>query len=468
MSHAVENEPTDQNKAEIDEDERELSRGEALYARLRSMITTLANRQSEVLRMSEYFSERESEVNDTKRRARRRIEHELQHVDESILDEYLALFESISLEEHLPADESAERDREFSERLKSIGQSLPEGTDLAYIDAIIASFRRSVGASYLHSSLLMILVGELEMFINYLARACFEVHPAALDKSGRKLTWSEITVHESVEDIRDSIVDGAVEDLLRGSLVEWVTFFETTFGIQEITAARSYEALEAMQRRHCIVHNGSLVSARYLKNLSEFEVDLSVDDRLDVDEAYLRRAADTMMLVAYSLTWALGTKLNPEPEMSEAVVGFLCNRTMKFLQEGRHKLVRQIGESALKTFKPRNEQQESTAFILQVNTWIAHKESGSFDSVRKAVAEFPVSTRSDEYKLAKAALLDQNELATEVAERMLRDNTLHISDILTWPLLRSIRDIAGHNRPANLLEVAAATIDSGATNTLQD
>jgi hypothetical protein len=290
----------------------------------------------------------------------------------------------------------------------------------------------------------MILVGELEMFINYLARACFEAHPAALDKSGRKLTWSEITTYDSVEEIRDLIVDLAVEDLLRGSLVEWVAFFENTFGIQEITAARSYEAMEAMQRRHCIVHNGSLVSARYLKNLSDFEVDLAIDDRLDVDETYLGRAADTMMLIAYSLTWALGTKLNPEREMSDALVSFLSSRTMQFLQEGRYELVRQIGESALASFRPKNETQELTAFVLQVNTWIAHKETDTFDRVRTAVEEYPVSTRSDKYKLAKAALLDDKEKAVDVAERMLRDKTLHISEVLTWPLLRNIRDIVSH------------------------
>ncbi|MBN7792111.1 hypothetical protein [Microbacterium esteraromaticum] len=432
--------------ANAEEEERELSPSEALYARLTRLIFTLANRQSEVLRMSEYFSEREAEVNDMKRRATRQIKHELQEVDEAVLDSYLSLFEEFDPNADLTKEEEGDRDREFSEQLRQIGRALPEGVDLVYLDAMASSFSKSVGAGYLHSSLLMILVGELEMFINYLARACFEASPEALDKSERKLTWAEISVFESVEDIRDAIVDRAVEDLLRGSLTDWVTFFETTFGIPQIDSARTYAVLEAMQRRHCIVHNGSFVSPRYLKNLRDFDVDLKVGDHLEVDDDYLHQAADTMMLVAYSLTWALGVKLTRDPEVGESLVQELVNYTMTLLQQGRFDLVRQIGEGALKGLKPKTEVMEALGFTLQVNTWIAHKELGTFAAVERAIKDFPVANRSDEFKLAKAALLDQHDVASAVARRMLDAGDLHVSSIVTWPLLRNIRDLVSPDR----------------------
>lgn len=439
------NEPdADRVADEVDDDDeegRELTPGEAFYVRLSSLVGTFSHRQSEVLRMSEYFATREAEVNDAKQRAKRRIEQELQEVDEGLLDRYLRIFEDFDVAGDAEGVDRTERETAFSDALREVGRELPEGADSTYLDAILRSARPSVGAGYLHSSLLMILVGELEMFINQVARACFEARPAALDQGERTLTWSEIANYDSIADLRDWVVDRTIEDLLRGSLLDWVKFFEKRFGISEIKAARSFEAVESVQRRHCIVHNAGMASQQYLDKLADFPISVELNDALEVDADYLQRAADTMFLVGYSLAWSLGMKLNPEPEWNEHLVGDLTNRTMFLLQEQRYDLVRRIGE-AVPLDSMKGENGEYCAFVFRVNRWIAFKELGEFDRVRKEVEAYPVSTRSNSYKLAKLALLDENEEAHELSQRMIRDGDLYQSHLLTWPLLRGVRDVA--------------------------
>ena len=433
--------PNDVGNDDDVEEGRELTPGEAFYIRIASLIGTFAHRQSEVLRMSEYFAAREAEVNDAKQRAKRRIEQELQEVDEDLLDRYLRIFEEFDVAGDAEGVDRTERESAFTDALRELGREQQEGVESTYLDAILRSTRPSVGAGYLHSSLLMILVGELEMFINQVARACFEARPTALDQGERTLTWADIANYDSIADLRDWVVDRTIEDLLRGSLLDWVSFFEKRFGISEIKAARSFEAVESVQRRHCIVHNAGMASQQYIDKLADFPIEVELNDELNVDAAYLNRAADTMFLVGYSLAWALGMKLNPEPEWNDHLVSDLTNRTLFLLQEQRFDLVRRIGDSVpLASMKGENG--EYCAFVFRVNRWLAFKELGEFGQVRKEVEAYPVSTRSNAYKLAKAALLDENDEAYELAQRMIRDGDLLQSHLLTWPLLRGVRDVA--------------------------
>lgn len=434
---ATVDEPQAAEESDEEQDERELTPGEAFTARLIILLATLSNRQSELLRMSEYFDDRTADLHDAKMRAKRWLEHELAEVDENALDDYLRIVQSIDAVESMDETEEAG----MNEALAEIGRELPEGIEQTYVQAVVRARRPSLGPGFLHSSLLMIVVAEIEMFINQLARACFEVRPGALDRGDKTVRWSEISRFDTIHDVRDWLVDDIVEDLLRGSMLDWVKFFENRFNIPEIKSARSYAAMEAVQRRHCVAHNAGMASQQYLDHLADFKLSVKVNDDLIVDSDYLARAADTLYLVGYSLIWALGVKLNPEKDAITPLIDALTNRTMYLLGERRFDLVRQIvGSAPLNSLK--GEDGEYCALVLQVNGWIAAKEMGQFDSVRQEVEQFPVATRANTFKLAKLALLDQDADALELTDKMIRDGELEPSFLLTWPLLRGVRRAA--------------------------
>lgn len=438
--------------AEEQAEARELSPGEAFIGRLILLISTFSNRQSEVLRMSEHFDERDAELNDAKLRAKRLLTRELAEVDESVLDRYLRVFQSI---DEATGTEAGEREAALTEALAEVSADLPEGIEHTYMSAVLRSLRPSLGARFLHSSLLTILVSELEMFINQLARACFEVHPGALGKE-RTLKWSEISAFDSIDEVRDHLVDESVVDLLHGSMLDWIEFFEGTFKISQITAARTFVASEAVQRRHCIAHNAGSASRQYVERLSAFKTDVKVGQSLDVDSAYIARAADALMLVAYSLVWALGVKLTPDKQCVPTLLSHLSNRTMFMLQEQRYDLVRQIvSDAPLASMSNVN---AYSALVMQVNGWIAAKEVGRFADVRADVERFDVATRNNTFKLAKFALLDQNEEGLELAVRMLRDREIKLSHLLTWPLLRGIRQLY-RTKEQNAAEGSSTTVE---------
>ncbi|WP_152485662.1 hypothetical protein [Leucobacter chironomi] len=425
------------------EEADEMSPQMALAHYLEHLIGVFSERQLEVLRMSEFVREREHELHDAKERAKRAISQQLTEVDEDVLDRLIALFQSVETERQdgeegsLP---SSERMDAFRVAFAEVSNELPEGIAQTYAESILNSMRPAVGVTFLYGSMLTTLVGELEVFINLIARVAFEYNPEPLTQSEKKFTWAEISAHNSIDEMRDELVDSIVKNLLRKGLPDWMSFFQDRFGLSENKAAKSLDAREAIQRRNCVVHNGSKVSQAYIDNLPDLKTKVKVDDDLKVDADYLAKAADSLFMVAYSLTWALATKALDDREALGRAIGALGDRTMFLIQEGRLDLVKQISQAAPHRELEKTPELEELSWILRINRWLAFKECGEFHKIRGEVEAFNARSKDDRYKMAKAALLDEIDEAVEFARSLLARGELKPAHILTWPLLKNVRD----------------------------
>lgn len=452
MSGEIDSDKTEQAEGEsLPEDTEqhdeaeELSPEMAFAYYLENLIDFFSERQLEVLRMSEFVKEREHELHDAKERAKRAISNQLTEVNEDVLDRLITLFQSVEAER----DEDEEGTLPGSERMDAfrsafaeVSNELPEGIAHTYAESILNSMRPAVGVSFLYGSMLTTLVGELEVFINLMARVAFEKNPEPLTQSEKKFTWAEITAYGSIDEMRDELVDSIVKSLLRKGLPEWMSFFQDRFGLSENKAAKSFAAREAIQRRNCVVHNGSTVSQFYIENLPDLKKGVELDDTLEVDAQYIVKAADSLFMVAYSLTWALATKMIEDEEALKYAIGALSNRTMFLVQEGRLDLVKQISQAAPHRELQKTPDLEEMSWILSINRWLAFKEGGEFEKIRGEVEGFNARSKDDRYKMAKAALLDEKDEAVEYARSLLDRGNLKPAHILTWPLLRGVRDHA--------------------------
>lgn len=422
--------------------EVEIPQDEVVAEALIGLFRIFANRQSEVLRISEFVTERKIDIDDAKQRAKRIIGQQLSEVNETAIERLLHLFQSLeddSANHHgdLPVPQRKDAIREAFEE---IAEDLPEGAETTYIDSIVRSLSPSVGASFLHAPLLVMLVGELEMFANQLARIGFEFRPQALDPGDRKFSWAQVSSFESIDEFRDFLVDETIDRKFQGSLEDSITFLEQSFEIGPIAATQRKEAREAVQRRHCIVHNGGLASRKYLDSLSDLPLGIKEGDPLHVNGDYLSEAADSIFFIGYSLIWALGIKLTGNGNGRVALLEVLSNWTMYLIQEGRFDLVTRIAKHSPHAQLAKEGELETFSLIIKVNGWLAHKKLGNFEQVREEVEAFPVHAKSTNYKMAKAALLGDIPTAQSYAEMLLESDDLKISHIMTWPLLREVRD----------------------------
>lgn len=396
----------------------------------------LNDRQSELLRLARGVDEQSSEVDDAAKRAKEFIQEQLDdQLDENGLAELLDLLQDRFLSSKDQDLSSSDRKRALATAIEEVLSGLPDGHAGEYLGATARALSVPKSGHFLHNSLLVLLVGDLEMFVNEVGRACFTRSPETLKRNEQTLRWAEISAHDSLESVADSLVNRTIEDVMRGPLADWMDFFKKTFKAPAIEAATTYRAQEVLQRRHCIVHNAGNASSLYTKKLEGYsEHGTQTGDSLEVDSEYLRNAADSILEISYSLAWAMGATICREEASRDALFEALGDVIYDLLQRQRPEVVIQLTSAA-----PLDKLPETTGLIMKINRWVAHKELGKLDNVQKEIEDFNTSTRSSDFQLAKLALLDKHPEALTLAESMLNTGDLARAHYLTWPILRGVR-----------------------------
>lgn len=393
----------------------------------------LATAQDELLRLARIVDERAAEVDGATQRAREFLQVELDgDPDEGGLQRIIDAVVAPDDEDGLNEEDRREA---LAKAIEEAVADLPEGQASAYLQAVGRAISGPPSGHYLHRSLLVSMVGELEMFVDFIARACLAFQPDALNGSEQTLTWKDLAQYSSLDEVREALVDRTIEDVLRGSLKDWMGFFTKRFSVSPVTSSDSFAAQELFQRRHCVVHNAGFASNLYVRKLNQFkELDAAEGDLLKVTSGYLGEAADTLYFLAFSLIWSTGFGMLPTESHRTHLARHLTNEGYYMIQRNRHDLVIRICDEA-----PIDKLPEEQRLIFRVNKWLAYKRSGRLDAVESEVRNFNTSAKSRNFRLARLALLDELQEAWQLAQAMLRDGELAPAHYATWPLLSEVR-----------------------------
>jgi hypothetical protein len=247
------------------------------------------------------------------------------------------------------------------------------------------------------------------------------------------LTLAKMREIESLDEVIEEKVTEFIDELMHGGSAAWFSTLEKMLGTR-VEGVGEFTFLEAIQRRHVIVHHGGLASRRYLRALSNFPLEVEVDSHLPVDLRYLTDAGDAMGAVAHSIVVCGLLKSGEKIKDIESAVAEL---TFFLLQRDRFRLVEKFGTrfdlSRVKHEFPREQ--------LRVNIWIARSELHGADTIKTEVEGWDVEAKDDLFKLARHTLAGHSEEAVALARHLIANDTLTPRAILTWPLFKSIREL---------------------------
>lgn len=407
-----------------------------LAVRLKHYFERFAEGQDGILRVSSLMERQGTKREDLITRVREKVEL---YLDEDVdLDALEGLIGHIVQFEESGVDQSAsdDPDDESLRDVEAILDALPRGHASSYMDGIIRALGSPPSDQVLRSSLLVSLVGELEIYVNQILRACFERVPSAVDDSKASFSWAEVSSFDSLDEFRERVTDRTVENALYGNLSDWLQFFEKKFKVGVDKSVSEPAVHEVFQRRHCIVHYGGSASVQYVQKMKSFNIEAEVNQALEVTPDYLAKAADLLYEVAMSLGWAVTHKLVGEEELREAVRSTYVNSIYHLLGDRRYGVAKTLGGKLLG-----RQLSFDQSLIVKVNRWLAFKLDGSFEEVRSEVESFRTSSLSRRFAMARHALLDEHEDAYRIASSMLTepDEEFPMSHYLTWPLLRGVR-----------------------------
>lgn len=325
-----------------------------------------------------------------------------------------------------PEGESVKVPSDFSGRYKRLESRME--------NALLAS--EAVPRSFIVS-----LISSYDAFLGGLIRDLFFVKPDILSASERNITFSDLVGFGSVEEARRYIVEKEVETVLRKSHSEQFDWLENKFGLplrKDLEIWPNF--IEVTERRNLFVHNRGIVSNHYLdvcrKHGVEFDVEPQIGEQLSVPTDYFISAFETIFEMGVKLAHVLWRKVQPQDlekaDSNLIAVGY------DLLSEERFALARRVLDFSTTTLK--RFASDQNRLMLVVNQAQAYKWSDDMDTVRSILANEDWSTRSDDFRLAEAVLLDDLDKANDIVRRVGTTGNVKKSHYREWPLFRAYRE----------------------------
>ncbi|MBL0889388.1 MAG: hypothetical protein IBJ19_02140 [Gemmatimonadaceae bacterium] len=286
----------------------------------------------------------------------------------------------------------------------------------------------------LYSSALLNLTSCVELFFSQLLHAYFTLHPEAIGTKEKIFSFDDLSDFSSIEEARAHYVLARIEELLRGSLADWLAFAKNTLKIsmgylEEDTALLE----ESFQRRNVIVHNGGLANSIYISKVrSRARSGISLNDDLTPDRHYLNHRIDLWERACILIASELWKKLDASDDQ----------RGRSLLEIGyRHLTAKRwsVAESLCTFLVGDKQQPEDARLSAQVNVWLCKKESGDWECERPAVSSSDFSAKGHRFQLARLALLDETEKFYELLPVALASDQLTREELSEFPVFAPMR-----------------------------
>lgn len=199
---------------------------------------------------------------------------------------------------------------------------------------------------------------------------------------------------------------------------------------------------EIHHRRNSYVHSEGKAVKRYLKNVDQkFKENIKENDFLYCDEKYINNSINLLIKIIFSFTLGMLTK----SKINEDNLTKISNYFFERLSSKEYELAK-FGYLSLYNLKE-VEMKDKTMFLI--NYLNALKQLKKTDEFNEKIKKLDVSMATDDFKIAKECLLDNNKKVFE----LLKDTYPKSFDavcIREWPIFINFRKTEFYQEFVNL------------------
>lgn len=109
------------------------------------------------------------------------------------------------------------------------------------------------------------LVSIYDTFFAGLVKCVYKLCPQKLNESGKTFCYKDLQEFQYIKDIKDKIISGTIEDLLRDSHIAQITWLEKAYNVKTLKSFEGWpQFVELTERRNLFVHADGIVSSQYI------------------------------------------------------------------------------------------------------------------------------------------------------------------------------------------------------------
>jgi hypothetical protein len=290
-------------------------------------------------------------------------------------------------------------------------------------------------------SIMVSLVSQYDAFIGRLLRAILIARPELLNPSEKTFSYSQVASFQSIESIREHVIEKEVETVLRSSHADQIKWMETRFSVPLTKGLAIWpQFIELTERRNLFAHANGVVSNHYISTCNQcgFILDPKIKEgsNLEVTQKYFIQCCACISELGVKLAHVLWRKLLPD-QRKEADNN-LISTTYELIEQDDYPLAISLLDFACDTIKSHTD--EWTKVALVINRAQAYKWSGNEDECKRILGEIDWTAKGDEFKLADIVLRDEWSKAKEIMRRIGSSGPVTKLQYRDWPLFRKFRE----------------------------
>lgn len=292
----------------------------------------------------------------------------------------------------------------------------------------------------LEKSLFISLFAAFDKYVGDLVTALYSINPDLYKNINREISLSETLKHNSMEELRQTILEKEVESLRRKSYVDQFKDLENKFSIKLTKFDEWPYFVERSQRRNLFTHCDGVVSKQYLDVCREagvkFKENKQAGDQLDIGAKYFFQSCMLITQVAVMLGQTLMRKTMPDD--IEKADTHLSRLIFDLLHMEHWQSAIALCKFAHALPEISTDEMER---IFSVNYAIALKAIGKDSAARNVLDRKDWTATTYDFKLAYAILTDNYAKAEEIMFKIGKQGEL-ITELAyhDWPLFRDFRD----------------------------
>jgi hypothetical protein len=269
----------------------------------------------------------------------------------------------------------------------------------------------------LEKSLFINLFADFDKYVGDLVSMLYHKQLGLYKNINGEIKLSDVLEYESMDKLREAMLDKEIETLRRGSYTEQFKSLASKFGIKTLTEFDEWSKfIEMSQRRNLFTHCDGIVSKQYLESCEtakfRFKEKPVIGDQLEIGDEYFFKSCQLITEVAVMLGQTLWRKTIPK-ELEEADQ-HLSNTVFYFLSMEQWGKAIRLSKFALGLPKISTDMRER---IFTINYAIALKASKRENELQKILARKDWTATNYEFKLAHAILTENYKDAHDLMKK---------------------------------------------------
>ena len=296
-----------------------------------------------------------------------------------------------------------------------------------------------IASTIIPRNFIVSLVSQFDAYLGRLIKTIYFIKPELLTACEKNLTYAQINEFSTLEDVKEFIIEKEVESVLRKSHTEQFEWLKNKLDMPLTKGLDIWPTfIELTERRNLFVHCDGIISSQYIavckKNKVELGSDCKVGETLAVAPEYFENAYKCIFEVGVKLAHVIWRKLQAEDrEKADLNINEIC---YDLIEGEKYDLSITLLEFATEFNKFSSEDKK---LVLNINKAQAYKWAGNQEKCNEILNTFDWSAYSNDFKLAKAVLIEEYEIAAQMMKKIGSEGEVQKTDYRDWPIFKEFR-----------------------------